>query len=202
MKYEDVILDKDHLLAFLVRPDTGFTEHYVSSKPLNLYIPYTEYLALVKDLVKDNLDILRVPLNTYRERLYANDHVSLVRLYYYEIAFAGFSELIKSDKRGKLCTRIFDYLDIESNGVPIKKLDFVTESKNFINTNFLNIDKNTNQQELQVIFNLLVDNYHIPTHFMWPKSGLEYNTHMFYTYVSYFSVFKFWKNYYITFKEE
>lgn len=90
----NIVLNKSQLLAFLVKPSNGFSEHYVSSQPLNLYIPYTEYVTLIGELVGSNFNYLKESIDVYRKNL--GNHNSLYRLFCLDVAKAGFTEVSKS----------------------------------------------------------------------------------------------------------
>lgn len=201
MGYKNVTLDKDHLLAFLVRPDTGFKEHYVSSRPLNIYIPYTAYLALVKDLVSKDLDILRISLSNYKIAFNSkNRDTLLVRLYYYELAFAGFNELIKSSKRGKLSTRIYACFNSEKDEIPVEELD-VSNAYDFIKKNFKVYNPDEQEVETKILQADLKEK-EIPLLGNPKDKSLEYDGYMYYVYFAYYATYRFWKNKFITFKGE
>lgn len=124
MHYTNLVLNGGQLLSFLVEPTRGFTGHYCSSSPLNLYVPYTEYIRLINDLIKLRLDILRTPLEVYEKAVSNGEYSkSMIRLYYYTIALSGLYELSESCKKEHECTRIFCMFD-EEDEKGVTKLEF------------------------------------------------------------------------------
>lgn len=115
MTYTNIVLDKEHLLAFLVGRSGVIVEHYVSSQPINIIIPYSEYLSFIKNIVKDDLDILRNPISVYKSALSAGEYSNnMIKMYHYDIFLIGIDELNKSSARSLECTRIFCNIDVEN----------------------------------------------------------------------------------------
>lgn len=194
MTNTNVVLDESHILAFLVKPSNGFTEHYVSSQPLSLYIPYAEYLSLVKDLIKLNLDILRTPISVYINALNrGEDSLPMLKLFHYDIALAGLEEVYKSYRRGFQCTRIFGLVDCYS-GLEVKTISF-DSSAEFIQANFTQNER----QELRQFISNFRD---IPMSILSEKDELISNAYMYYVCMAFFGVYKLQKNFILTVKEE
>lgn len=189
----NIVLDKSHLLAFLVRPNVGFPEHYVSSQPLSLYIPYTYYISLVKDLIKLNLDILRTPLSVYKKNIkFGDNSLSMLKLYHFDIALSGLEEIFKSYSKGFPCTRIFSLVDCNSE-LRIETISF-NSSAEFIKTNFTQVER-TELHEF-------IRNYKIiPRSIFSEKGELLTNTYMYYICMALFGVFKMNKDFIITVEE-
>lgn len=142
-------LEKNNILAFLVKPNNGFTEHYVSSQPLNLYIPYTQYLSLVKELIYLNLNILRTDISTYKNAIsYGDFSTQMLKLYHYDIALAGLEELHKSNNSNHQCTRIFGLIDEYKGKFEVKTISY-DNSAEFLVANF-------SQDERTVFTNLML----------------------------------------------
>lgn len=193
MTYTNVVLEKSHILAFLVKPSNGFTEHYVSSQPLSLYIPYTEYISLVKDLINLNLDILRTPISVYKNALrHGEQSIPMLKLYHYDIALSGLEEIYKSYRRGFQCTRIFGLVDCNSD-LEVKSLSFESSAE-FIQANFSQVERT----ELHELIN---SKKSIPRSILTESDDMLVNTYMYYTCMAFMGVFKLQKNFIITVKE-
>lgn len=194
MTYTNVVLDKSHLLAFLVKPTTGFTEHYVSSQPLSLYIPYTEYLSLIKDLTSINLDILRTPISVYRGALSAGEYSTMMyRLYHYDIALSGLEEVRRSYRRGFRCTRIFG--SVNSNSSKTVNIVGFESAADFVQDNFT-------EQERQVLHQFIQKNFDIQIGLLWKNYELIDNVHMYFMCMAFLGVYKFGKDFIISVKED
>lgn len=194
MTNTNIVLDKSHILAFIVKPSNGFTEHYVSSQPLSLFIPYTEYLQLIKDLIALNLDILRTPISVYKRALASGDTgIPMLKLYHYDIALAGLEELYKSSRRDFQCTRIFGSVDCYC-GLDVKAVRF-DSSAEFIQNHFT-------QNERQELHEYISNLKSIPQGVLTGQGGSISNTYMYYLCMAFFGVFKLQKNFIINVKEE
>lgn len=194
MTNTNIVLDKSHILAFIVKPSNGFTEHYVSSQPLSLYIPFTEYIRLVKELIELNLDILRTPLSVYKQALSKGDTgMPMIKLYHYDIALAGLEEVYKSSRRGFECTRIFGSVDCYC-GLDVKSVSF-NSSAEFVQNHFT-------QNERHELHEYISSLKSIPQNVLTGQGGSLSNTYMYYMCMAFFGVFKLQKNFIITVKEE
>lgn len=194
MTNTNVVLDKSHILAFIVKPTNGFTEHYVSSQPLSLLIPYTEYVRLIKELVELNLDILRTSISVYKRALINGEtSVAMLKLYHYDIALSGLEELYKSSRRGFECTRIFGSVDCYC-GLDVKAVRFESSAE-FIQNHFT-------QNERHELHQLMGSLKNIPENVLTGKGEHISNTYMYYLCMGFFGVFKFQKNFIINVKEE
>lgn len=195
MTYTNMVLDKSHILAFIVNPNKGFKEHYVSSQPLNLYIPYSEYLALIKELVSLKLDILRTSISVYSSALSDGDYSSkMIKLYYYDIALSGLEEIRKSLLSSSKCTRIFGLMDVKKNA-DILEIDF-NESANFVMSNFSDKQRLYLQQMIFKCTNIPADII------MCKNEELVDNIYMYLTSMSYMGIFKYKDRFALNVKEE
>lgn len=194
MTNTNIVLDKSHILAFIVKPSNGFTEHYVSSQPLSLYIPYTEYIRLVKELIELNLNILRTPISVYKQAL-SNGETSMpmLKLYHYDIGLAGLEEVYKSARRGFQCTRIFGSVDCYC-GLDVKAVRF-DSSAEFIQNHFT-------QNERRELHEYISSLKSIPPNVLQGNGDSISNTYMYYMCMAYFGVFRLQKNFIINVKEE
>lgn len=199
MIYTNITLNQSQLLAFLAKPNNGFTDHYVSSQPLNLYIPYTSYIDLVKTLVDYNLDITRVPLSNYRNAILKGSNSKYsIRLYYYELALAGLAELRKSHISKKLCTRIFP--KISQVGLEEKEVIF-SETPNFTLENINKDELSSLHKEILDVANIPIDVFN--SLIIGEDNSLIENTYMYYMCLNYYGIFKYSNiNYVINVKEE
>lgn len=195
MTNTNIVLDKNHILAFLVKPSKGFSEHYVSSQPLNLYIPYTEYIALIKDLIMLNLDILRTSISVYKNALkFGEDSTQMIKLYNYDISLSGLEEVYKSTLKGFPCTRIYSLVDCYNIDLEVKTISFETSAE-FIQANFT-------QAERQELHQLIRSHKNIPMNVLTEQKELIDNAYMYYLCMAFMGVFKFPKKFIITVKEE
>lgn len=188
-------LDKSHLLAFLVRPCIGFTDHYVSSQDLSLFIPYSEYLEVVKEVSSLNLDILRTPVSVYRGCLQDELHPEkMVKLFHRDIALSSLSEVCKSYPRRFQCTRIFGTMDISCSRKVVELKPH--ESADFVVSNF-------SQQEQQTLIKEVLNLHDIKSEILKPAEDKTlYDTYMFYRALALYGVYLFNKNFVISFKED
>ena len=109
MTYYNKVLDKDNLLSIVAKPLGGFKDNYLDSQPLNLIVPFDEYIDLVEYLIENDLDVLRTDIEVYKKLLSSKDgrkNPLLYKYFYYDIALSGLAELEKSYLKGKLSTRI------------------------------------------------------------------------------------------------
>lgn len=195
MTYTNLVLEKSNLLAFLAKPTNRFTEHYVSSQPLCLYIPYSEYIKVIKDVISSNLNILRHDLSVYKSCLSrGEDSAQMHRLFSYDVACAGLYEIKKSHTKGLPCTRIFGIMDCETN-VEVKSIS-LESSADFVIKNF-------SQDELKELYNFIYNEFGIPISIIRTKDEtLISNAYMFLSCVANLGVYKFRNDFILSTKEE
>lgn len=109
MANKSIVLDKNHMLAFLSKEPV---RHFISGQALSIYLPFTEYVSLVKDLVYCGLDITHTPLGTYKFCLKDGDHsLKMHKVFCRDLAISGLNDLRFCHERGLPCTKIFGVFD-------------------------------------------------------------------------------------------
>ena len=188
----NIVLTKNNLLTFFVKPNKGFVDHYVSSQPLSLYIPYTEYVTFVKEFISTDLDVLRNPISVYKNAIKFGDHsINMLKLFQYDVALSALTEIKKSFSKGFSCTRIFGLVDCGTD-VEIKSIKF-DSAPNFVKDNFTNY-------EMLDVHSFVQENY--PMANIIDSNANESNIRMYYVCLALMGVFKLKKNYIISMEEE
>lgn len=170
-----ISLNRNNSLSFLVNDKLKGSSHYISSQPMEIFIPYPEYFHLVEMISALKLDVLRNPLNVYSKfSAMGVKSKSMIRLYHLDIALSGLHELEVSGNNALLCTAIYPSFD---DSFYNEEMEFITPScsKEFFITKFTDVERDTIREYIK-------SNYNIPLAYFISNEEMKPNLEKYYFY--------------------